>query len=365
MPVPKGSRLRIPSAEAPPAGRQSATPRATMRDVAQAAGVSVQTVSNLINGKTNHMGADTEARLREVSETLKFRPNSSAQGLRSKSTRVLAFVIGDASEAFLGDPMTDLFLAGLGSELRSHDYSLLIDSYRPGDPLRNITRQLDDGRVDGAVVMLSGPIEERTRAAKQLRRSGRPLILLQEHSHLADGLPSVSAQDCEGSYRLSTHLVEKGHRRITFLTAKEDWSALEQRAAGYTQALTEAGLKSHLKVLHANDFSPTSGAEAATRILSRQSRPTAIMCGNDRLALGVLRAASKLGLKVPEELAVTGFNDFDFAAMTSPSLSTVRIPGYEMGVAAATSLLGFANHKTSIPSSLYEVELRLRESTGD
>ncbi len=336
-----------------------------MRDVAKAAGVSVQTVSNLVNGRTAHMSTETEARLRQVIETLGFRPNSSARGLRSKSTRTLAFVIGDASEAFLGDPMTDLFLAGMGSELRAHDYSLLIDSYRPGDPLRSITRQLDEGRVDGAVVMLSGPVAERTRAARQLRRSGRPLILLQEHSHLADGIPSVSAQDREGSHRLCAHLIAKGHRRITFLTADEHWSALEQRAAGYEQALREVGLKSSVKVVHAPDFSPGSGVAAAAEILSRRNRPTAIMCGNDRLALGALRAAAGLGLDVPGDLAVTGFNDFDFAAVVTPSLTTVRIPGYEMGVAAATSLLGSTTQGTLVPSSLYEVELRPRESTGD
>jgi DNA-binding LacI/PurR family transcriptional regulator len=129
--------------------------------------------------------------------------------------------------------------------------------------------------------------------------------------------------------------------------------------------MEDAGLTKRVNVAHAPDFSPASGAAAAKKVLARNARPTAIMCANDRLALGVLRAAAQLGLHVPGDVAVTGFNDFDFAAMTTPSLSTVRIPGYEMGLAAATSLIGIAVDEKTVPSSLYEVELHLRESTGD
>ncbi|MGV3490751.1 MAG: LacI family DNA-binding transcriptional regulator, partial [Devosia sp.] len=151
----------------------------TIKDVAAASGVSVQTVSNMINGRTSHLSRQTEARIREAIEQLGFRPNSSARGLRSRSTATLAFFIGDAASDYLSDPLTDLFLAGLGAELRAKNYSLLIDSYLPGGAMDSVGRHLEEGRVDGAVVLLSGPIDERKRALEFFVSRNRPVVLLQ------------------------------------------------------------------------------------------------------------------------------------------------------------------------------------------
>lgn len=332
-----------------------------MKDVAAAAGVSVQTVSNLINGRTGHLSRVTEARIRGVIQELGFKPNSSARGLRSQSTRTLAFFIGDASSDFLNDPLTDMFLSGMGSELRERDYSLLIDSYRPGGSINSIARHLEEGRVDGAVVLLSGDLRERERALEQLISRGDPIVLMQEHSELASRVPSVSADDYAGSRELCRHLLELGHTDIAYLTTTEHWSALEQRVAGYGDALADAGLAKATQIVAARSFSPRSGFEAGTRLLSTSQRPSAIMCGNDQLAFGVLGAAARLGLGVPEDVAVTGFNDFPLAEVSVPSLTTVRLPGYEMGMTAARLLMSSGN--LAVPPSLQVVQLALREST--
>ncbi|MDH2442856.1 LacI family DNA-binding transcriptional regulator [Amnibacterium sp. CER49] len=333
-----------------------------MKDVAAAAGVSVQTVSNTINGRTNRMGRDTEARVRAAIDSLGFRPNSSARGLRSRSTRTLAFFIGDAAKDYLADPLTDLFLAGMSAELRQEGNSLLIDSYVPGQTLDSVARHLDEGRVDGAVLLLSGPEQERRRAFNQLARRGRPLVLLQEHSPLGRGVRSVSAKDYEGSYRLCQHLIDLGHKRIAYLNTVEHWSALEQRTRGYRDALDAAGLGGAADVRKATGFSPRAGLEAGLDLLGGSSRPTAIMCGNDYLAMGVLGSAARLGIRVPDDVAVTGFNDFAFAEVAVPSITTVRLPGYVMGVRAARILLDLPEAGAS--GDLEDVQLMLRDSTG-
>jgi DNA-binding LacI/PurR family transcriptional regulator len=345
-------------------GKASGKQRPTMRDVAAGAGVSVQSVSNLLNGKTNHMTPETEVRIQHVIDRLGYKRNSTARGLRSQSMRTLAFIIGDASEEFLGDPLTDLFLAGFGGELRRNDYALLIDSYRPGDPLRSVTHHLDEGRADGAVVLLSGTLAERQRVTEHLCSRGYRLILLQEHTLTVPGLVSIAADDYAGSRKLCEHLLSMGHERITFVDAAENWSALEQRVLGYADAMRKAGLEHGIRVVAAASFSPVAGAEAASAVLGQDEPPTALMCGNDLIAVGALRAAANRGIQVPGDLAVTGFNDFSYAELITPSLTTVRVPGYEMGVAAATSLLHSADVPPQVRNSRYDVEIRLRESTG-
>jgi DNA-binding LacI/PurR family transcriptional regulator len=356
----RNSRKTAPTARAKVGGAG----RVTMRHVATEAGVSVQTVSNLINGRLEHMTPDTESRVRAVIERLNYRPNSAAQGLRSHSNRTLSFVVSDPSQRFLGDSMTDQFLAGLGDELRERDYSLLIQSARPKDGHAELTRSIAEGRAEGAIVFLSGAAPDRARSVDELANSDMPIVLLQEHDVAPSRLPSIVAKDRDGSRELCRHLIARGHKRIAFLTADQGWSAIEQRVAGYLEAHEEAGLRIYpsLLVRH-GDFRPLNAAAAASRLLDLRSPPTAIMCGNDLLALGVIKAARDLGLRVPDDVAVTGFDDFDFAAATEPGLSTVRVPGYEMGRYAAQSLIHAQHCDTRPLGAEFDIELCLRSSS--
>jgi LacI family transcriptional regulator len=342
--------------------------RPTQRDVAAAAGVSVQTVSNLFTGRRHHLSAETEQRILEAIDQLGYTPNSTARGLRSRSTRMLAFVIGDASEDFLGDPLTDRLLSGVGAVLRERDYALVIDSYRPGGPAKVATRHLAEGRVDAALVMVSGGLDERRRIVRQLEVTGGRFALLQEHTDLTAAADkpvwSVSAADFAGSRALTQHLIDRGHELISFVGTREQWSALEQRTGGYVAAMSDAGLADRVEVVVAEDFSPRAGLATGPTLLDRRVRPTAIMCGNDSLALGVLRAAGDRGIEVPEQLAITGFNDFAFAEFTTPPLTTVSLPGEAMGRLAARMLLD-PEPPVEQTALVLDVELRLRGSTGD
>ncbi|MDO8389707.1 MAG: LacI family DNA-binding transcriptional regulator [Actinomycetota bacterium] len=334
-----------------------------MRQVADEADVSVQTVSNLINGRLDHMAPTTEARVRAVIDRLGYRPNSAAQGLRSQSNRTISFVVVDPSQRFLGDAMTDLFLAGLGDEVREREYSLLIQSVRPSDGHGELTRSIAEGRAEGAVIFLSGPPADRARVVEGLSNSELPVVLLQEHGVPEGEVPSIVAKDREGSRELCQHLIARGHQRIAFLIADQGWSAIEQRVAGYQDAHAEAGIRLHPTVLiRHGDFRPLNAAAVASRLLDLPSPPTAVMCGNDLLALGVLKAAREAGLKVPGDLAVTGFDDFEFSSAMDPGLSTVRVPGYEMGRYAAQSLIR-ALHSGSRPQGAeFDIEVCLRAS---
>jgi DNA-binding LacI/PurR family transcriptional regulator len=332
-----------------------------MRQVADAAGVSLQTVSNLINGRTTHMTPATEQRVRGIIEELGYRPNLAARSLRSARIQALAFLVVDASARFLADPMTDLFLAGLGDELRERDHALLIQACPPSERFEGLLAPLVEGRADAAALFLSGPPPLRAAMVDRLGLLETPTILLQEHH--AGGHPAITATDRDGSRELCRHLLLRGHERLAFLTAADSWSAIEERIAGFEDAHREAGLRpAGTAVVRRGTYAPLAAAQATRALLRGRGRPTALLCGNDLVALGALKAAREAGLRVPDDLAVAGFDDFEFAAAVDPPLTTVRIPGYEMGRQAARSLLQASASGTPAGSHSFPVEVQLRAS---
>ncbi len=334
-----------------------------MRDVATAAGVSVQTVSNLVNGRTNQMTPETQSRIQAVMDNLGYHPNSAARGLRSARSHTFGFLILDDSARFLADPMTDLFMSGLGDVLRDQGYALLIQASRQENPIERLLLPLLEGRVDAAVVFLSGPAAVRARYIQQLRKLTAPVLLLQEHELGEADIPVIAADDFGGARDLCRHLLERGHRAIGYLTADHRWSAIEARHRGYVAAHEAAGLRPNPEhTVWRGRFDAISASEAAGALLDIEARPTALMCGNDLIALGVLKAARDRGLRVPDDLAVTGFDDFDFAAAVSPPLTTVAIPGYEMGRLAARVLIESGNGEHLQAQHRFPTQLRVRES---
>jgi len=175
---------------------------------------------------------------------------------------------------------------------------------------------------------------------------------------------SVRADNRAGARRLAEHLIERGHRRIAFIAAHQPWPMLEQRHRGYHDALAAAGIAVDRELeLFEGTWDTAVAATMVDRLLSMPDPPTAIMGGNDLLAIGAMRQARARGLRVPQDLAVTGFNDFAFAEFVEPPLTTVHVPGYEMGCEAAQLLIdhldGVAIKRRHL---MLPVELRIRGS---
>jgi DNA-binding LacI/PurR family transcriptional regulator len=330
-----------------------------MRDVAARADVSVQTVSNLINNRLHLMGEDTRLRVERAMNELGYHPNLAARALRSTRSETLCFLLLDEGDRFLADPMTDLIIAGIGDVARDRGYGLLIRAARPDEPDPTLIRPLLENRADGAFLFLSGTPDLRLWYVERLNDLGFPFILLEA----ADDpeLLTVTAADRDGARRLTEHLIAQGHERIAFLTTKVPWPMLEQRMLGYRGALKAAGLKPMIRT--GGRWTPTSGAAQTDRLLTGKSAPTALMCGNDLLALGAIRAVRERGLAVPGDIAVTGFDDFDFAQFADPALTTVRIPGYEIGRTAGEALIGvLEGDEPAERQVVLPVILELRES---
>ena len=337
-----------------------------MRDVAGQAGVSLQTVSNYVNGRFNLMSAETRERVGRELDRLGYWPNAAARSLRAKRTMTLGFLVLDEGARFLADPMTDLIIAGIGDVARDNGYSLLIQAARPDpDDADRLFSPLLEDRVDGACLFLSGAPSVRRRTIRRVNELGFSFVVFEQ---APAGVPvvSVTADNRAGARQLTEHLLRSGHRRIAFISTRQPWPMVEERLRGYREALGAAGVS--VPELEVTDgvWEPTNGAHMAEQLLELPDPPTAIMCGNDQLALGALRAARIRGLQVPEDVAVTGFNDFEFAEFADPPLTTVRVPGYELGRLGAERLIARLGGEEPPPGGervTLPVTVQLRGST--
>jgi DNA-binding LacI/PurR family transcriptional regulator len=310
-----------------------------MRDVAGRAGVSLQTVSNYVNGRFNLMSAETRERVGRELDLLGYWPNAAARSLRAKRTMTLGFLVLDEGARFLADPMTDLIIAGIGDVARDNGYALLIQAARPDpDDADRLFSPLLEERVDGAFLFLSGAPSVRRRTIRRVDELGFSFVVFEQ---APAGVPvvSVTAENRVGARRLTEHLLAGGHRRIAFMSTRTPWPMVEERLRGYREALSAAGVVAPELEVADGVWDPADGARMAEHLLDLPEPPTAIMCGNDLLALGALRTARIHGFRVPDDLAVTGFNDFEFAQFADPPLTTVRVPGYELGRVGAESLI--------------------------
>jgi DNA-binding LacI/PurR family transcriptional regulator len=329
----------------------------TIREVAKLAGVSLQTVSNVLNGRTTQVGPQTRQRVLEAIETLGYQPNAHARGLRSQRTYTVGFLTVDPSARFLADPFHTLILSGMADTLREHDYCLLVQALHPGRPGEAFASLYRQRRFDGAVVHLSGFERERQRCVAQLQKSGCPFVLIEERV-AGPTAACVLADNRQGARRAVDFLRARGHERIGFLTTERSWPAVEERMAGYRAALKAYHLPARIGRVETE--SSDAARDWMLAQLDAQPAPSAVICSNDVLAVGVLQAVKKVGRRVPNQLAIVGFDDFDFARHVEPPLTTVALPGYEMGRQAADLLLDylrdqhFPTQEVTFPTALVE-----------
>jgi DNA-binding LacI/PurR family transcriptional regulator len=339
--------------------------RPTMREVGKLAGVSVQTVSNYVNGRYQFMAEATQQRVADAMRELSYHPNVVARGLRSAETRILGFLVLDEHARFLADPLTGLIMAGVGDVARERGYGILIQASTPSDDPDCLLTPVLQSRVDGAFVLLSGTREIRAEHIRRLRELNGDFVVFDEPV-VDPEVMSVRAADRDAGRILATHLIDRGHTRIAFIAAAAPWAVVEQRFAGLNDALRQHGIEPDPSIhLFQAGWEPSSAVPIAKSLLASPDRPTAVMCSTDLLALATVHTARGLGLSVPGDVAVCGFDDFPFARFAEPALTTVRIPAYEMGQEAARMLTEHLSGDGSraVKQIEFSVELLVRDST--
>ena len=336
--------------------------RPRLKDVAELAGVSIQTVSNVVHSRIEAMTPDTRQRVLEAMRTLQYHPNSQAQGLRSRRTNTLAFLLLDPDPRYLADPMTDLVISGVGAVARERGYMMLVHAGRPEQVDYGLFDPLQQNRVDGALLMLSGEPTLRLQYVKEMQRLTPNFVLFEGVDD--PSVTSVTADNRRGAYDMTSRLIDRGHERIAFIASAVSWPMIEQRFHGYRAALEERGLRFDPGLTRfEGEWHPATGMRLTAQLCDEADPPTAVLAGNDLLAVGAVKALKERGLRVPDDVAVAGFDDFEFAEYTDPPLTTLHVPGFEMGHLAATKLIDRIEGKVELPTAtVLPVRLVARES---
>ena len=331
--------------------------RATLRDVARIAGVHPGTVSRALNPATEALvRAETVVRVRQVAEELGYRPNPLARGLKTRRSYTIGVILPD-----IQNPLFPPIIRGLDDRLGEAGYTPLIAN-TDNDPVRERVdfEAMRARAVDGFITATARTDHE---LLDEIAALGMPLVLV--NRRLEDGsLPSATADDHAGVRLAVEHLIGLGHTQIAHLGGPQEASTGRARFEGFTAAMTEAGLDpSRTKVGRA--FTEPEGARLCEELLDDGNPVTAIVAGNDLMALGCYDVFAARGIACPDEVSVVGFNDMPFADRFAPPLTTVRIPHYEIGVAAAQLLLDLLQDKLDGPAEVVlPAELVVRGSTA-
>jgi LacI family transcriptional regulator len=305
--------------------------RATIRDVAGVAGVSIATVSRVLNGRPDVAPATRDMVLQAVRE-LRFTAARSARSLSGGRTHAVGITLPLVEAEYFSR-----ILAGAIEELYEHDLQVVLaPTLHLRERAKTVLGQLTSGTTDGAVLIMP---EQSRDELDALLRSGYPFVIADPLEILHEGIPTVSSTNAHGGRLATEHLLSLGHRRIGVVTGIPDWLASLERLNGYRAALAAAGIAPDPSLVVEADWAFAGGEAAASVLLDGPDPPTAIFAFNDNMAVGVLRAAQARGLRIPEDISVVGFDDLDHAATVTPALTTVSQPLGEMGRVAVSLLI--------------------------
>ena len=326
--------------------------RATIRDVAEQAGVSVATVSKVLNDRYG-VSVATQGRVRQVIEDLGYQSSIVASSLRSHRTGVLGVLVADL------EPFSTELLKGVATAVRGTGYELVIYSAggRSGDRVgweRRYLSRLGGTLIDAALLVTPTAVDA---------DSGLPVVAVDPHTGVG-AVPTVRADDERGARLAVDHLLALGHRRIAFISGWPGLGSTGRRHEGYRASLAAARVPHDPSLDVEGDATEERAHALARALLERPDRPTAVFAGNDMAALGVLDAARDLGLDVPGQLSVVGFDNVPEAVMSTPALTTVEQPMQAMGEQALRMLLELLQGGTPAPQVVVDTRLVVRHSTA-
>jgi LacI family transcriptional regulator len=328
----------------------------TLEEIAKVANVSISTVSRALSNRHYPLKEETRQSILKLAEELGYKPNLVARSLQSNRSHLVGVVVDR-----MQSPFAAATVQGIQDGLRNAGYSISIAySNRDRDLAIEAIHSFYSQQVDGVVILNSW-----------LHTYNDPILALQDRPFVFVNRVfgnctrnCVAPGDRLGAQLATQHLVDLGHQRIGYIHGMADWAEAQERLAGYQEILAKSGLPFDETLVKQGDWGVDSGYQAGRDLMAMAERPTAIFAGNDIMAMGAMYAFQEAGMKIPEDIAVVGYDDRDFAAWTRPPLTTVRMPSYEMGQAAARSLLQQLAGEELEDSTQIPGTLVIRESCG-
>ena len=331
----------------------------SIKDIARLARVSHPTVSRALQNSPL-VNAETAAKIRKIAEDAGYRASAVARGLVTRHTRTIGLVVTTVS-----DPFASEVACGIEEIANDHLYAVILaNSHADPERERRVVQELAERRVDGIIVTSSRVGALYLPLLKELQV---PIVLVNDQ-YPGEFVHSVMIANREGTRAATEHLIGLGHRRIAYLGDRNGYQSDAERLGGYKEALAAASIDFAPELAAEGDGQPEAAIAVMDALLRLHHPPTAVCCYNDMSALGAMRAIRARGLRVPEDVSVTGFDDLFFAAYLTPALTTVRQPMRRMGQMAMEKLFklmsGLTSGQDSVVQIKVEAELIVRGSTG-
>jgi LacI family transcriptional regulator len=326
--------------------------RVTISDVARAAGVSVPTVSKVVNGRYGVAPA-TFKRVMEVVVELGYETSLVAASLRRQQTNVIGILVAEF-ESFSAELLKGVSAAAVGTGYELLAYSgVVAGGSNAGWERRSLSR-LAGTLVDGAIIVTPSAL---------MPDSPIPIVAIDPHTG-PGGPPTVDSDSAGGARVATQHLIDLGHRRIAHIRGRGGLASAQLREAGYRESLEAAGIPFDPELVRDGEYQAALTTQGARELLTLPDRPTAVFAANDKSALGVMAVARELGLRVPEDVSIIGFDDIPEAASATPPLTTMAQPLHDLGARALTMLIDLL-HGDEVPGHVeLPAEIVVRASTG-
>ena len=328
---------------------------ATIKDVAKLAGVSVATVSHVVNN-TRFVSDETKAKVMDAMQELSYKPNAVARSLRRKESKIVGLVLPDNTNPYFAEIAWSIEYAS-----RNLGYSVILcNSDGDVDKEAGYLNVLIEKQVDGVILVAAG---DSTANFQKLQEHKIPTVMVDRNSPSVN-TDSVQIDNATHGESATSHLIDLGHKKIACITGPRDVTPSFDRVDGYKRSLKLNDIPIRDEYIVKGDFKPHGGYLAACKLLDTDDPPTAIFACNDLMALGAMHAASERNINIPRQLSIVGFDDIYLSTYSNPPLTTIKQPRLEMGEEAVNALvLRMKTPDRSARSILLQAELVVRSST--
>ncbi len=332
----------------------------TIKDIAREAGVSVTTVSRALNGY-NDVNDDTRKKIQLIANELGYSPNMAARSLISKKTQTLGLLLSGITRNSTKDSIAFEILCGMNDRAGELNYDLILFSTTPQKQAAKSYKALCQERgVDGVIIMgirLDDPY------LKEIVTSSLPCVLI-DIPFKNSNVGYVTSDNIQGASRMTQFLIEQGHKKVALVNGHEQADVSIKRLDGYKHALKQAGIPFEEDLVLDGGFSDEGARDATYRLMSQRPDVTAIFCASDLMALGTMQALRGLGLTIPDDVSVAGFDNISISAYCSPTLTTVSQNPYEIGYQSAQMIIDMLEGRQVTKQLVLPTELLVRSSVA-
>ena len=318
-----------------------------INEIARVAGVSIATVSRALNNNGS-VKEETRQKIQRIARELNYKPNPIARGLSRKKTDTIGVILPEMVDEFFTE-----IIRGIDEEAyRTNNYVMVASSYSQRNIVETLLEFMGSGRVDGLILMIPQINDD---VSTLIYKSKRPIVLLNNNIK-NNKFVSFNINNFQGAYNVVEHLIGHGYQNIAIIQGPEGNIDADERYRGYLQALKNHNLPVQNSLIIPGEFNIKSGYYGFIRLMSQPEKPDAIFTANDMMALGVYEAARTSNIKIPQDVAVVGFDDIFLSRLLSPRLTTIHVPIVELGRKSMRYLLKMINNQVD-PKKSYCEEL--------